>query len=298
MSTSRRDFLKTLGGMALLTIVPRQVLGGPKFTAPSDQLTKGIIGVGGIGKSSYHFTSNKDCRLVAVCDVDRKHLESAVALGQKKFGETLEAYSDFRRLITDPNIDIVHIATPPHWHGIMAVEAAKAGKDIWCEKPMTRTIGEGKRVAEAVRRNNRIFRLNTWFRFKDTFYGLGTTVEPLKKLIDSGLLGWPLKVTISGTTGFTWKFFWVGRENLAPEPVPAELDYDMWLGTGALQTLQQTPRAQHLPRLLGLRRRRSYRHGPALHGPRAVPAGQGRDVARQDRGGRSAAASRRRGHLA
>ena len=111
MSTSRRDFLKTLGGMALLTIVPRQVLGGPKFTAPSDQLTKGIIGVGGIGKSSYHFTSNKDCRLVAVCDVDRKHLESAVALGQKKFGETLEAYSDFRRLITDPNIDIVHIAT-------------------------------------------------------------------------------------------------------------------------------------------------------------------------------------------
>ena len=189
MSTSRRDFLKTLGGMALLTIVPRQVLGGPKFTAPSDQLTKGIIGVGGIGKSSYHFTSNKDCRLVAVCDVDRKHLESAVALGQKKFGETLEAYSDFRRLITDPNIDIVHIATPPHWHGIMAVEAAKAGKDIWCEKPMTRTIGEGKRVAEAVRRNNRIFRLNTWFRFKDTFYVLGTTVEPLKKLIDSGLLG-------------------------------------------------------------------------------------------------------------
>ena len=106
MSTSRRDFLKTLGGMALLTIVPRQVLGGPKFTAPSDQLTKGIIGVGGIGKSSYHFTSNKDCRLVAVCDVDRKHLESAVALGQKKFGETLEAYSDFRRLITDPNIDM------------------------------------------------------------------------------------------------------------------------------------------------------------------------------------------------
>lgn len=230
MSTSRRDFLKTLGGMALLTIVPRQVLGGPKFTAPSDQLTKGIIGVGGIGKSSYHFTSNKDCRLVAVCDVDRKHLEGAVALGQKKFDETLEAYTDFRRLIADPNIDIVHIATPPHWHGIMAVEAAKAGKDIWCEKPMTRTIGEGKRVAEAVQRNNRIFRLNTWFRFKDTFYGLGTTVEPLKKLIDSGLLGWPLKVTISGTTGFTWKFFWVGRENLAPEPVPAELDYDMWLG--------------------------------------------------------------------
>ena len=108
----------------------------------------------------------------------------------------------------------------------MAVEAAKAGKDIWCEKPMTRTIGEGKRVVEAVKRNNRIFRLNTWFRFTDTFYGLGTTVEPLKKLIDSGLLGWPLKVTISGTTGFTWKFFWVGKENIDPQMLMPQVDID------------------------------------------------------------------------
>ena len=177
MST-RRNFLKTLSGMALLTVVPRHVLGGPKHVAPSDLLTKGIIGVGGIGKSSYHFTSTKECRLVAVCDVDSKHLQSALDLGKKRFNETLQSYRDFRRLIADPNVDIVHIATPPHWHGIMAVEAAKAGKDIWCEKPMTRTIGEGKRVVEAVKRNNRIFRLNTWFRFTDTFYGLGPTVEP------------------------------------------------------------------------------------------------------------------------
>ena len=139
-------------------------------------------------------------------------------------------YHDFRDLIHDPNVDIVHIATPPHWHGLMSVEAANAGKDIFCEKPMTRTIGEGKRVREAVKRNGRIFRLNTWFRFKDTFYGLGTTVEPLKKLVDSGLLGWPLTVRISGATGFAWKFFWTGKENLVPQPIPAELDYDMWLG--------------------------------------------------------------------
>ena len=151
-------------------------------------------------------------------------------LGKQKFGQTLQTYHDFRDLIHDPNVDVVHIATPPHWHGIMAAEAARAGKDIFCEKPMTRTIGEGKRVLEAVRRNGRIFRLNTWFRFKDTFYGLGTTVEPLKKLVDSGLLGWPLTVRISGATGFTWKFFWTGRENLVPEPVPSCLDYDFWLG--------------------------------------------------------------------
>lgn len=229
-SNSRRSFLKTIGAAGLFSIVPCKVLGGPKHIAPSDQLTKGIIGVGGIGRSSYHFTSNDSCRLVAVCDVDSEHLKKGMDLAKKKFDQTLTPYHDYRDLINDANVDIVHIATPPHWHALMAIDAANAGKDVWCEKPMTRTIGEGKRLVEAIQRNNRIFRLNTWFRFKDNFYGLGTTVEPLKKLVDSGLLGWPLKVTISGATGFAWKFFWTGKENLVPETVPSCLDYDMWLG--------------------------------------------------------------------
>lgn len=220
---NRRHFLKAAGGMAALTIIPRHVMGGNGFIAPSDQLTKGIIGVGGMGMGHIKYAG---ARLTAVCDVDKLHLEAAVKAAPDK----VKTYSNFMDLIHDPNVDVVHIATPPHWHGIMAVEAAKAGKDIWCEKPMTRTIGEGKRVMEAVKRNGRIFRLNTWFRFTDTFYGLGTTVEPLKKLVQSGLLGWPLKVTISKHTGFDWKFYWVGKENLLPEPVPANLDYDMWLG--------------------------------------------------------------------
>lgn len=230
MKTNRRNFLKTAGALALFSIVPRKVLGGQGYIAPSDQLTKGIIGVGGIGRSKYHFTSDENCRLVALCDVDRDHLKGAINLGRERFGEEIKGYHNYRDLISDPNIDIVHICTPPHWHGVMAIEAANAGKDVWCEKPMTRTIGEGKRVVEAMKRNNRIFRLNTWFRFKDTFYGLGTTVEPLKKLVDSGVLGWPLTVRISGATGFAWKFFWVGKENLVPQPVPETLDYDMWLG--------------------------------------------------------------------
>ena len=137
-------------------------------------------------------------RVVAMCDVDKNHLNEAAALVKDK----IHLYHDFRDLILDKDVDIVHIATPPHWHGIMAVEAAKAGKDIFCEKPMTRTIGEGKRVVEAVKRYGNIFRLNTWFRFKDPFYGLGTPVKPLKKLVDSGMLGWPLKVTVSKHTGF------------------------------------------------------------------------------------------------
>lgn len=229
MKESRRTFLKSLGAIGLFTIVPRKVLGNG-FIAPSDQLTKGIIGVGGIGRSDLHFTSTDACRLVALCDVDRNHLNSAVKAAKEQLHADVKAYDDFRELCNDPLVDIVHIATPPHWHGLMACEAAKAGKDIFCEKPMTRTIGEGRRVKEAVERYNRIFRLNTWFRFADTFYGLGTTVKPLKKLIQSGLLGWPLTFTVSGATGFAWKFFWVGKDHLTAEAVPPELNYDMWLG--------------------------------------------------------------------
>lgn len=230
MSTDRRTFLKTCAAASLFTIVPRRVLGGNGHIAPSDQLTKGIIGVGGIGRSPYHFTNDERCRLKAVCDVDSDHLKRAVSQAKSQLGIDVDAYHDFRELLADKDIDIVHIATPPHWHAVMSVAAAEAGKDIWCEKPMTRTIGEGRAVKEAIQRNNRVFRLNTWFRFKDTFYGLGTEVRPLKKLVESGLLGWPLKLTVSASTGFAWKFFWVGKDHLETQPVPACLDYKMWLG--------------------------------------------------------------------
>ena len=193
---SRRDFIKkTALGLAAFTIVPRYVLGGNGFIAPSDKLTKAVIGVGGMGRG--HF-SYEDTQVVAICDVDRKHLELAASMLDKG----VKTFSDYRELIKLPEVDIVHIATPPHWHGIIAVDAAKAGKDIWCEKPMTHSIGEGKRVIEAVQQHGRMFRLNTWFRFQDNFYGMGTTVKPIKKLVDSGLLGWPLKVTVGKHTGF------------------------------------------------------------------------------------------------
>ena len=219
----RRSFLNSSLAMAGIMVIPRHVLGGTGFTAPSDQLTKAIIGVGGMGRGHIGY---EDTRVVAICDVDKKHLEQV----KQMIPNPVKTYHDFRELLLQPDIDIVHIATPPHWHGIMAVEAARAGKDIWCEKPMTRTIGEGLRVVEEINKYDRIFRLNTWFRFKDTFYGLGTDVKPLKKVIQSGILGWPLKVTVSGITGYDWKFYWSGERNLKPMPVPEELDYDMWLG--------------------------------------------------------------------
>ena len=221
---NRRKFIKSVvTTTAAFTIIPRHVLGGVGYKIPSDQLTKAVIGVGGMGRGHLNYGGTK---LLAVCDVDEKHLQKALEIG----GKGVIGYKDFREVLARSDVDIVHIVTPPHWHGLMAVAAAEAGKDIWCEKPMTRTIGEGQKVIEAVQKYGRIFRLNTWFRFEGIFYGFGTEVKPIKKAVLSGMLGFPLKVTISGITGFDWKFYWSGQPNLKPEPIPKELDYDMWLG--------------------------------------------------------------------
>ena len=220
---SRRKFIQnTATIIAGISIIPRHVL-GRGFIAPSDQLTKGIIGLGGMGRGHIGYAGT---RVVAICDVDKNHLLSA----EKLVGGGVKTFHNHHDLIALPEVDIVHIATPPHWHGIIAVDAAKGGKDIWCEKPMTRTIGEGKRVVEAVKEYKRMFRLNTWFRFEENFYGMNTTVKPIKKLVESGLLGWPLTVTVSKTTGFDWKFYWIGKTKLEEQPIPKELDYDRWLG--------------------------------------------------------------------
>ncbi len=222
--TTRRDFIKKSAiSAAVFSIVPRYVLGGNGYIPPSDQLTKAIIGTGGMGMNHIPYEGT---RVVALCDVDKNHLQHAANV----VGGGVKTFHDYRELLLLPEVDVVHIATPPHWHGIISVDAAKAGKDIWCEKPMTHTIGEGKRVMEAVEQYGRMFRLNTWFRFKDNFYGMNTTVKPIKKLIESGLLGWPLTVTVGKLTGFDWKFYWTGKDYLEPMPVPPELDYNFWLG--------------------------------------------------------------------
>ena len=221
---TRRQFIgRTLTAAAALTIVPRRVLGGPGHTPPSDTLTKAVIGVGGMGRAHLAYPG---ATLLAVCDVDADHLKSALEIS----GPGVRGYRDFREVLERPDIDIVHIATPPHWHALISAAAAEAGKDIWCEKPMTRTIAEGQAVVRAVERNGRIFRVNTWFRFEDEFYGFGSEVRPVKKVVQSRLLGWPIKAIVNATTGFDWKFYWSGRTNLTPEPVPPELDYDFWLG--------------------------------------------------------------------
>jgi predicted dehydrogenase len=223
---TRRSFLKTsIASLTTISIVPRHVLGGPGQTPPSEVLTRAVIGVGGMGMG--HVKSiNTACKLLAVCDVDEQHLQAGLQAG----GPDVQGYKDFREVLARKDIDIVHIPTPPHWHALISIAAAKAGKHIWCEKPMSRTIGEGEAVVAAIRKYKRVFRLNTWFRFQDGFYGMGTPVKPIKKAVMNGMLGWPLKVTLSATTGFDWKFYWIGRTDLTPQPVPPHLDYNFWLG--------------------------------------------------------------------
>ena len=223
---SRRGFLKaTMATAVAPQFVSRDVLGQPGKLSPNEKPTRAIIGTGGMGRG--HIGYIKESPILALCDVDSNHLKMALDRAGNK---DIKGYGDFREVLARKDIDIVHIPTPPHWHGYISVAAAEAGKDIWCEKPMTRTIGEGQKVVEAVTKNESIFRLNTWFRFRGGFYGFGSTVEPIKKIVMNKLLGWPLKVTVSGVTGFNWKFNWSGRKNLTPQPVPNQLDYQMWLG--------------------------------------------------------------------
>ncbi len=223
---TRRSFLKTsIASLTTISLVPRYVLGGAGYTPPSEMLTRAVIGTGGMGMG--HVKSiNTAAKLLAVCDVDEQHLQNAL----KAAGPDCQGYKDFREVLERKDIDIVHIPTPPHWHALISIAAAKAGKDIWCEKPMTRTIGEGQAVVAAIKKHKRIFRLNTWFRFKDNLYGFGAPAQLIKKAVMNGMLGWPLKVTLNAATGFDWKFQWVGRTDLTPQPVPPQLDYNFWLG--------------------------------------------------------------------
>lgn len=227
--STRRQAIKSLATLATIQIVPSHVLGKNGQTPPSEVLTKGIIGCGNISRSQHLSMPGK---LLALCDCDSQHLAEVTKIAREKKGEKdFTGYSDWRELIARDDIDIVHIATPPHWHGKMAVEAAKAGKDIWCEKPMARTIGEAMAMVKAVEKHGRIFRVNTWFRFRGGFYGMGAPVSMIKKAVMNDMLGWPLKVTVSKHTGFGWKLgMWSGTPGLKPESVPAHLDYDMWLG--------------------------------------------------------------------
>ena len=228
MKQTRRSFLKGAAAIGAFNLVPAKVLWGAD--APSNQLTRALIGFGSIAHSENHLPF-KGSRLVGLCDPDQLRVAEGLKAAEKNGWGKVKAYKDFLELLADPGVDIVHICTPPHWHGVQSLMAARAGKDIWCEKPMTRTVGEGKRVMDYVKAKGRMFRLNTWFRFQGGFYGFGTTVKPIRQVVEGGVLGkGPLKCVFGAGQGFSWKFYWSGKVNLDPEPCPKTFDWDMWLG--------------------------------------------------------------------
>ena len=227
---SRRKFLKGAaasaglalsGGPAgaavegLFTIVPPHVLGGPRHVPPSEMLGGALIGCGGRGPSTYkELTKGLDVEMRAQCDV--------------KFGDKADNkmfYTDFRRVLERKDIDLVAIGTPPHWHALISIAAAEAGKDVLCEKPMTRFIAEGRAVADAFKRYKRIFQIGTFGRF-----GVSKDRKniDIHKIMRSGLVqDNPAVYVKSG--GLKVKE-WSGRINLAPQTPPKNLDWNLYVG--------------------------------------------------------------------
>jgi predicted dehydrogenase len=218
-SVSRRKFL---GGALMATgvaVVPRRVLGGPGRKAPSDILTRAVIGPGGRGGAFVtRNTADAPPRTLALCEVDTHRLNGAL----NRAGTPAEGYTDFRHVLDRKDIDVVYIATPPHWHALISIAAMQAGKDVYCEKPMTKFIAEGRAVANTAKRYRRIFQIGTFGRF-----GVGSS-DRTRKIMASGVVQGNGPVV---RIRHNWKIRgWSGRVNVKPEPVPAHLDYNMWLG--------------------------------------------------------------------
>ena len=226
---TRRAFLGGAAAAAGLLIVPRHVLGGPGQTPPSETFAVGLVGCGGQGGEdvdTYIRGDGAAHKMLAVCDVDRGRMEAAM----RKFGETCQGYADFRRLVERKDLDVVSVATPPHWHALISIAAMQAGKDVLCEKPMTKFIAEGRAVANAAQRYGRVFQIGTAGRF-------GAQKSPrsrlIHKILRSGLLKDCRGVWIH-RGGFNVRGY-CGRVNLAPEPVPANLDWNMYCGPAPLR---------------------------------------------------------------
>jgi len=217
---TRRRFLKSsVAVAATVMIVPRHILGGPGFTPPSESVGGALIGCGGRGEGTFSELKELNPKRLASCDV--RWLDRA---DQKTI------YTDFRRVLDRKDIDVVAIATPPHWHALISISAMEAGKDVLCEKPMTRFIAEGRAVAEAEKRYGRIFQVGTFGRL-----GQSRNKESIltRKILKSGLLKKCDGVHIL-RGGFKVKE-WSGLVNARPEPVPANLDWDMYVGPSPMK---------------------------------------------------------------
>ena len=238
---NRRQFLKTSAAVASIpTIIPASALGKAGRPAPSDRITMALIGAGNQGINDMNgFLRDERVQITAVCDVNKESagywngkvagrdhvkrlLEWHYANGSPSGNYTgCDTYEDFRDVIARDDIDTVLLALPDHWHAIPTVLAARAGKDIYGEKPLSLTVAEGRAMSDAVAQNNRIFQTGSQqrsdFRFRRAC-----------ELVRNGRIG-DLKWVRVGQPSGTPDFGKSGHRR-APEPVPAGFNYDMWLG--------------------------------------------------------------------
>ncbi len=217
----RREFLKksALAGAALSlpTYIPAPAMGAEGNVAPNNRIVMGCIGVGSQGTGNMRgFLNYKDIQVVGVCDVDERHRERAKNMVDDKYdNEDCQMYIDFRELIGRGDLDAVSLALPDQWHAIPAIEAAKAGLDIYGEKPLSRSIRESRAICDAVHRYGRIWQTGSWQRSVSNFHHACEVVR-------NGNVGKIHTVEVGLPTG--------GQTGVKPiKPVPEGLEWDLWL---------------------------------------------------------------------
>ena len=248
---NRRAFMHkaatAAGALALPSLVPASARGAQGQVPPSNRITVAQIGLGVMGQGHIRrLTNDPSVELLALCDVDRTRLMSTQAAISQTDGNNKPAvYNDYQEVLGRDDIDAVVIVTPDHWHTPLAMEAAKAGKDIYCEKPVSMTVHEGRELEQTVRRCGRIFQTGTQYRSIPT-------IREVCNFVRGGGLGrvksvFTLWRTMAGYLG-NKRFqpyrefldFQVARRSYIPldvslpaEPVPAGLDWQRWVGPAA-----------------------------------------------------------------
>lgn len=216
MNTSRRQFLKSAAPL----ILPAATLGRAGAVSPNGKVRLACIGVGGQGTSNLRaFLADERVQVVAICDVDGQHRDRAMELAKLT---KADCYNDFREVLARSDVDAIMNATPDHWHAHIAVAAAKAGKDLYSEKPLGASIGEGRAICDAVKQHQRVLQCGTWRRS-------GLKVRMACELVRNGYIGELKEIEVGVPGTFAIRGGFTGLEG--PEPVPAHLDYNLWLGS-------------------------------------------------------------------
>jgi predicted dehydrogenase len=224
---NRRRFLKkatgaVVGAAAFPYVVPSSSLGKAGNIAASERIVTGCIGVGSEGIKNMQFLMNhSDCRVVAVCDVWPMQREKARNIVNQFYGNNdCAVYTDFRELLARDDIDAISNSTPDHWHCLISIAAAKAGKHVHHEKAMGLTLEEDIAVREAVRRYGVVFQFGTEQRsFRNQRFAC--------ELVRNGRIGELHTIKVGSPKSLTCP-------NQKPEPIPERFDYDMWLGPSPL----------------------------------------------------------------